>query len=206
MTDSLPIEEPKFSIKPEEILSVFKNILPQDLANGLIKAKKNNDEKELANIQGRIESIVQGYQSKMLNFNFNTGEQALWVNDITKGIFHKELVEKWVITNLRAFKFFPITNDRPKAELASIGLHISDTVVMNQYRNSSGSRIGSFVGGSSGGSFSGVGTSSSSSTSRTYGNLVFLLAGKEVLCFGNITDPNGVKKLIQTVKKQTISV
>lgn len=125
---------------------------------------------------------------------------------MAKGLIHKELVEKWVITNFRAFKFFPKTQDRPNNEIRTIGLHISDTVVMNQYRSSSGNRIGNFVGGSSGGGFSGVSISTSKSTSRTFGDLVFLFAGKEVLCFKNISDPSGVRKMIQTLRKQSVSI
>ncbi|MGD0450012.1 MAG: hypothetical protein ABSA79_03015 [Candidatus Bathyarchaeia archaeon] len=86
-----------------------------------------------------------------------------------------------VLTNFRAFIFSKEGIGFP------VGLHVSDTVVTEKISKSSR-------------------TSSSQRISRTYGNLVFVFDGKRVLCFNNIRDPQGVKNLIQTFKKQPISV
>jgi hypothetical protein len=81
------------------------------------------------------------------------------------------------------------------------GLAISDTVVMNQRRNTSGTRVGIFT-GIRGGAFTGTGTSFSESTSSTYGDLVFILNGKEFFRFVGISDPYGLRRLIEAIKKQ----
>lgn len=54
-----------------------------------------------------INPFLDKYVAETKNININLGEQILWVYEVTKGVFHKETVEKWVITNLRAFKFYP---------------------------------------------------------------------------------------------------
>jgi hypothetical protein len=48
-----------------------------------------------------------------------------------------------------------------------------------------------------------VGVSSSSSKSMTYGDLVFLVAGNEVFRFYGVSDLDGIKRLIDNLKKAT---
>jgi hypothetical protein len=76
---------------------------------------------------------------------------------------------------------------------------------MNQYRSSTGSRVGTFM-GARGSLFAGVGESTYSSTSQTYGDLVFFLSGREVLRFQGISDPQGVRRMVETLKKQQIRI
>jgi hypothetical protein len=142
------------------------------------------------------------YQAKMLNRNFNAGEQVLWSHTVKRGILRKEIAERWTITNMRAIKQFPVTKDNPQEKFEAIGLDVSDTVVMNKFRRSKGNRVGSFVGAYGGGEFVGTGTGMSSSTSTSYGDLVFLYNGKEVLGFQGISDPDGVNRMVKTLKKQ----
>ena len=126
--------------------------------------------------------------AKIRNPQFNEGEQILKRYPI-KG---QENAEK-VITNLRACTIF-WKNGQPIVTGSPIGLHISDTAVTTRCHKSSGTSS----------KFSR--TSLSQSTSIAYGDLVFVFAGKKVFCFYNISDPHGVKNLIQTFKKQPISV
>ena len=87
------------------------------------------------------------YQAKMLNRSFNVGEQVIWSHAIEKGVFNKEIVERWFITNMRAIKQFPVTKDNPQEKFVAVGwLDLSDSVVMNQFRKSKGTRVGSFAG------------------------------------------------------------
>lgn len=41
-----------------------------------------------------------------------------------KGIFHKETVEKWIITNLRATKRFPVTKERPNPDFGAVAYEL----------------------------------------------------------------------------------
>jgi hypothetical protein len=141
------------------------------------------------------------YQAKILNRNFNAGEQVIWSHVVKKGIVSKEIAERWIITNMRAIKQFPVTKDNLQERFTAIGLDVSDTVVMNQFRRSKGNRVGSFVGSYGGGGYVGTGSGISSSTSTSYGDLVFLHNGKEIFRFQGISDPNGVNRMVKTLKK-----
>jgi hypothetical protein len=143
----------------------------------------------------QISDIISSYLNKMRSENFLQDEQVLWYHEVTKGVFKKQVLEKWLITNYRAMKIDFMSN-----KVARVGLLISDAVVMNKRRDTSGSRTGVFTGAVRG-VFGGVSVSSSSSTSRTVGDLIFMIAGKEVIRFPQISDPDGVKKLIDTIKK-----
>jgi hypothetical protein len=140
-------------------------------------------------------------QAKMLNRNFNAGEQIIWSHMVNKGLVSKEITERWIITNMRAIKQFPVSKDNLQEKFSAIGLDVSDTVVMNQFRRSKGNRVGSFVGSYGGGGVVGEEMSSSSSISTSYGDLVFLHDGKEVFRFQGISDPNGVNRMVKTLKK-----
>jgi len=190
------------SLKSEEVLKSVIPIIPEALAKDLAKAIKDNNQEEVDRLTGQIKPIVDAYNAKMTNFNMNEGEQIQWAHTVTRGMLRKEPVQKWIITNMRASILDLVTKDNPKQKMSSVGLALADVVVMNQRRQSSGDRIGSFVYVRG----AGAGTSTYSSTSRSYGDLVFYLAGREVLRFPGISDPQGVKRMIATLKKQTSSL
>jgi hypothetical protein len=188
-------------LKPEDVLKVFKPILPSTLAKELEKAIKNSDEEKIRILMTEVIPILDNYQVKILNLNFdNEGEQLLWKHEVKKGFIHKETIEAWAITNLRAVKIYSAS-----LEIGAVGLAIADAVVMNQYRSSTGSRVGTFI-GARGSLFAGVGESTYSSTSQTYGDLIFFLSGREVLRFQGISDPHGVRRMVETLKKQQIRI
>jgi hypothetical protein len=144
------------------------------------------------------------YQVKMLNRNLNAGEQVIWGHTVQKGIFSKETTERWWITNMRAIKQFPVTKDNPQEKFLAIGWRdLSDSVVMNQFRKSKGNRVGTFAGVYGGGGFAGTGTGVSSSTSMSFGDIVFLQNDREILRFQGISDPDEVNRLIKTLKKES---
>jgi hypothetical protein len=144
------------------------------------------------------------YQAKMLNRNFNPGEQVIWSHMVQKGVFSKKITEKWFITNMRAIKVFPATDDNPQEKFAALGwLDLTDSVVMNQLRRSKGNRVGSFAGVYGGGGFAGTATSISSSVSMTFGDVVFLHNDREVFRFPGISDPAEVNSLVKALKKES---
>jgi hypothetical protein len=144
------------------------------------------------------------YQAKMLNRNFNAGEQLIWSHRLQKGLLSKEITEKWFITNMRAIKRFPVTKDNPQEKFAAIGwLELSDSVVMNQFRRSKGNKIGSFAGVYRGGGFAGTASGVNSGTSMAFGDIVFLCKDREEFRFQGISDPNEVNNMIKTLKKES---
>lgn len=177
----------------QKVLNVFKDVLPTYLEAEVKKAIKKGEIPEQLAIQ--VRDMVQNYQSKVMSKELLPDEEILWIHEVEKGIFKKEVIEKWIITNHRIMKVNFETNKAFK-----IGVLITDVVVMNKHRKSSGSRVGTFT-GRGGRGFVGVGVSSTSSKSMTYGDLVFLVAGKEMFRFCGVSDPDGVKRLIDNLKK-----
>ena len=187
----------------EEELKPFKDLIPSDVEKELKNAIREYDEDKIkALLEDKINPILDSYAAKIKNPNLNEGEQILWVHEVTRGIFHKETVEKWTITNLRAMKYYPVTKENPTQRLDSVGLAVCEPIIMNQRRVSRGQRVGNFTGVYSG-VFAGTSVSSSRSTSTAYGDLVFFIKGTEKLCFPCISDPHGVQRMIQTIKKQS---
>lgn len=198
---------PDLQPKLDEV-KAFSNIIPDELEMELKKAVKTGDLENAKNIiDTKIQPIIDNYMAKLRGPPLE-GEQILWQHVVTKGIFNKEILEVWRITDFRAFLGVPKTktyfalNVAVDLTVTGVGLVVCDTVVMNQHRKSSGSRVGTFT-GVAGGGFVGTGVSSSESTSSTYGDLVFFSNGKEVFRFRSISDPHGVRRLIETIKKQT---
>jgi hypothetical protein len=140
--------------------------------------------------------------SRPPHYDFIPGEQVLWLHRISKGFFHREVVQEWIITNMRAMKRFPASKNNPMPRVDYVGLAAADCVVINQRRQSQGTRVGNFVGFSAGEGFAGVTAGSSRSISRTYGDVAFFVKGVEYLRFSGISDPQGVHRMIETVKKQ----
>ncbi len=145
-------------------------------------------------------------QAALVNPNFNRDEQVLWSHRVIKGVFHKEIVEEWIITGLRAIKKYPVTKENPQERFISISLSDADVVVMRQHRETNGHRVGTFAGTTGGGFFTGTTTGVTHSTGITYGDLVFLQDKKEIIRFSGISDPQDINRMIQTIKKEKTSV
>ena len=180
------------------MMKPYKDIIPDALEKELREVIKAKDLPRVDEVSLKIAAIVKDYTDRVCKVDLNEGEEILWMYRIQKGIFHQELVESWIITDLRAMKHFPVTKNRPEAKVQSAPLLLCDSLIMNQHRKSKGNRVGTYTG------IRGTGTSvsSSSSTSLTYGDLVFIRDGKESLRFSGISDPHGVRRLVETVKKQ----
>jgi hypothetical protein len=138
------------------------------------------------------------------NYEIVQGEQILWEHDVVTGVFHRETVEEWIITNMRAMKRYPVSKKNLAPRVAFVGHSISESIVMNQHRQSQGNRVGNFVGSYSAGSFGGVSSGVSKSTSTNYGDLVFLANDKEMFRFCSISDPNGVNRLVKALRKELL--
>ncbi|HET7284845.1 MAG TPA: zinc ribbon domain-containing protein [Nitrososphaeraceae archaeon] len=116
-------------------------------------------------------------------------EQTIWHNEITKGIFHKKVVEVQLITNYRVLR-----------DNFGISLQdLDDIVVMNQRRISSSQYTGTYMG-----RYTRVGFGNSTSRSITVGDVVFMYHGSPYIRFSQISDPNGVARLAKAARKRIL--
>ncbi|MBI0582458.1 MAG: zinc ribbon domain-containing protein [Methanomassiliicoccales archaeon] len=181
-----------------EAVRLAKDVIPDHLEKEWGKLLKSGDEAIMRSFfQDKIAPLLVQHEQMTENTDFNPGEEAQWVNTVNTGVFKKVPVEKWIITNQRAIMLKLKTEDRPRSQ-ASVGLAVCDVLIMNQYRKSNSNHVGSFVSRKG----VGVGVGQSRSTSTSYGDLVFVCGGKEEFRFPGISDPAGVKRLVETMKKQ----
>jgi hypothetical protein len=119
------------------------------------------------------------------------GEKVLWKRDIKRGIIHKEVTVEERITNIRIFQY----NVETQKLMSLIPLKmLPDVVIQNSRRSSqsTGSGVYSY----------GVYTGSRSGTSRTIGDVVIMKNGVIYTRLRNVVDPQGVKQLINRLKKE----
>ncbi|MDQ6864168.1 MAG: hypothetical protein M3044_10120 [Thermoproteota archaeon] len=109
-------------------------------------------------------------------------EQVIWCLNFTKGIFHKKIVDSWIITNYRV-----LVNN------SEIWLKdIDDIIVTNQRRVSNRLYSGRY----------GVGVSNS--TSISIGDVLFLYQGKPYVIFRQVSDPQGIARLAKAARKRIL--
>lgn len=124
------------------------------------------------------------------------GETVLWSHQLKKGFFKTKSYEIWMITNFRIIKTDNETNKATQLPVKYI-----DAIVMNlrTRSQSQGKTVGAGV---PAGILTGMAFSQREGQSMKIGDLVFIFNGQVLLVFENISDPNGVRKLFYTIKKQ----
>src|SRR5919197_5594157 len=95
-------------------------------------------------------------------------ERIVWHNELTKGFFHKQVVETQRITNYR------VIQNNSQISLKDI----DDIVVMNQRRISQSSHMGTYSG-----RYTRFGYGTSSSTGISVGDVVFMHQGRPYIIF-----------------------
>jgi hypothetical protein len=125
-----------------------------------------------------------------------SGEEIVLYNIGTEGIINKSI--KWleVITNYRILEY--VFNDHTSNVIVMEG--IDDVVVMNRHTSSQTYSIGNYYSGR----HSIMGFSNRNSTSRTIGDVVIMNQGKPFITLNQVSDPQGVKNLIKSMKKQRL--
>jgi hypothetical protein len=116
---------------------------------------------------------------------------VLWKRDLKRGIIHREVVVEERITNVRIFQY----NVETQKLVSLIPLKIQPDVIVENSRRSSqstGSGMYSY----------GVYTGSRTGTSRTIGDVVIMKDGVIYTRLRNVPDPQGVKQLINTLKRE----
>jgi hypothetical protein len=117
-------------------------------------------------------------------------ERLVWHNELTKGIFHKHIVDTQRITNYR------VIHNNSEIQLRDV----DDIVVMNQHRVSQSSYMGTSTG-----RYARFGYGTSRSKGVSVGDIVFMYQGRPYIIFKQITDPNGVLRLAKSARKQLLT-
>jgi hypothetical protein len=131
------------------------------------------------------------------------GETILWHRESTRGLIHKEVTTEEAVTNKRALKF-DVENKRV---VAQIGInHWPEVVVMNVHRVNDSMGGGVFLtprmfGLPSLGGF-GVYGGPRRGNLKVFGDVSFMNEGKVVLTFENVKDPQGVRQLVEALKRE----
>jgi hypothetical protein len=120
------------------------------------------------------------------------GEVLLWsMADETKGIFRKKVTKSLAVTNYRIMR----TDNQEDKILGWILVGtLDDVIVMNTHRVSQAVGYGFYGAGYT------TSTRFSSGTSKTVGEIVFIINGQKVSWSG-IPDPTGLKNFIKSIKR-----
>ena len=133
----------------------------------------------------------------------NEGESILWHKETTKGLLHKEVVLEEAVTNKRCLKYDPVN----QKIAAQIGItHWPEVVVMNLHRVNDSLGGGVFLTprmfGLPGLGGFGVYGGPRRGVLKVFGDLSFLSEGKAIMTFESVKDPQGVKQLVEALKRQ----
>ncbi len=133
----------------------------------------------------------------------NDGERILWHKETTRGLVHKEVVMEEAVTNKRCLKY----NTESKQTVAQIGMtHWPEVVIMNLHRINDSLGGGVFLTprmfGLPGLGGFGVYGGPRRGTLKVFGDISFLSEGKVIMTFENVKDPQGVKQLVEALKRQ----
>jgi len=114
------------------------------------------------------------------------GEELLWINTKIEGTANKHMRWLEALTNFRAIYY-----DFTKHECGRIPLNFVDDVIVKNKKLSSGSdRVGTFTGSM---------LATSSGSSGTIGDVVFMRNGKPTVTFLQVSDPNDIATLANIV-------
>jgi len=131
------------------------------------------------------------------------GENILWHKETTHGLVHKEVTTEEAVTNKRCLKYDP----KSRSITAQVGIaRWPEVVIMNVHRVNDSLGGGVFLtprmlglpalpfglyGGPRRGNL------------KVFGDVSFLSQGKVIMTFENVKDPQGVKQLVEALKRQT---
>ncbi len=122
------------------------------------------------------------------------GEQIVWNNIKTKGVLNKKIQWLDLVTDYRVYQY---DYDSKLGNFVLISV-IEDVVVNNQRRMSNSNRYGTYTHSRyATGAFGNTKT-----TSMTIGDVVIIANGKPYVTFGGVSDPNGLARIIKSLRKQ----
>ncbi len=140
----------------------------------------------------RIESIMSGEGIKS-----DLGETVLWQHKLTQNsFFSKKVLQTCIISNFRVIKI-----DETNHKATHLPLKYIEALVINQSQKSQNQ--GTMVGaGTMSDMVTGMAFSKRLGTSMTVGDLIFMFNGQALITFDDISDPEGVRRLVYMIKKQ----
>ena len=131
------------------------------------------------------------------------GERILWHKETTHGLVHKDIVMEEAVTNKRCIKY----DAQSKNIVAQIGIaHWPEVVIMNVHRVNDSLGGGVYLTprmfGLPGLGGFGVYGGPRRGNLKVFGDVSFLSDGKVVMTFENVKDPQGVRQLVEALKRQ----
>jgi len=119
-------------------------------------------------------------------------EKIAWEKDFKEGLIHRHVERAYVITNRRVIALDMVAG----RVMVSIPIRDTDLVVMDRHTGSTSTGGGTYHGGMS--------SSIRSSTSKSVGTIIFMTNGVERIKLGGIGDPDGVKNLFNSIKREVL--
>jgi len=131
------------------------------------------------------------------------GERILWHKETTHGLVHKEVIMEEAVTNKRCLKY----DTQSKSVVAQVGItHWPEVVIMNVHRVNDSLGGGIFLTPRMFGlpSIPGFGVYGGPRRGnlKVFGDVSFLSEGKVIMTFENVKDPQGVRQLVEALKRQ----
>jgi hypothetical protein len=124
----------------------------------------------------------------------SSGEQIIWNNIKTKGIVNKKIQWLDLVTDYRVYQY---DYDNKLGNFVLIS-GIDDVVVNNQRRISNSNRYGTYAHSR----YATAAFGNTKTTSMTIGDVVIIADGKPYVTFAGVSDPNGLAKVIKSMRKQ----
>ena len=127
----------------------------------------------------------------------------MWHKETTHGLIHKDVVMEEAVTNKRCLKY----DTRSRSIVAQIGItHWPEVVIMNVHRVNDSLGGGVFLTprmlGLPGLGGFGVYGGPRRGNLKVFGDISFLSEGKVIMTFENVKDAQGVKMLVEALKRQ----
>jgi len=130
------------------------------------------------------------------------GERILWHKETTHGLLRKEVTIEEAVTNKRCVKY----DTQSRSIVAQIGInHWPEVVIMNVHRVNDSLGGGIFLTPRMLGLPAlpfGVYGGPRRGNLKIFGDVSFLTEGKVIMTFENVKDPQGVRQLVEALKRQ----
>ena len=130
------------------------------------------------------------------------GERILWHKETTHGLLRKEVTIEEALTNKRCVKY----DTQSRSIVAQIGInHWPEVVIMNVHRVNDSLGGGIFLTPRMLGLPAlpfGVYGGPRRGNLKIFGDVSFLSEGKVIMTFENVKDPQGVRQLVEALKRQ----
>jgi hypothetical protein len=123
---------------------------------------------------------------------FFPDERIAWEKDFKEGLIRRHVERAYVITNRRVIALDMVAG----RVIVSLPIRDTDIVVMDRHTGSTSTGGGTY--------HEGMSTSIRTSNSKSVGTIIFMTNGVERIRIGGIGDPDGVKNLFNSIKREVL--